>query len=332
MITREAEEVNTLGNVPDTRLTNKAVACSFCRCSSFIWFVSGVSLIYSIARKTKCDGTYPRCSNCEKRDQNCVYNYPAGSMEEGSSPENFLAESSPSSMQLPPIQTLPPGTTIPSGRLPGALYWHPASHGSLQGMPPTPVPGKMQSLSRPVTASASDSTLPSRTHSLLPTPFADVRVAGTDTAARLPHGRNSSSGSSNGIAAPQHYPKASSGKRKAPSIEPDEPTPLPAFDSPPKRRRLSEADKIFLGSSSTATGTISRPLSSHYQDPIRSVGEGATIRAGFIPVSGVRHAFPRENVSGDHSTDINPDRRTSKDSIATTPPESTASGHGPGDN
>lgn len=251
-----------------------------------------------LARKTKCDGNHPRCSNCEKRDQECIYNYPPGLLEEGSSPET-QAVSSPST-QLPPIQTLPPGTSIPVALPPGTMYWHPGGGPAVMQAPPS-----HQSLARP----GSETRPP-------------LKLA-TEGSAEAKHERSSSSSSSNG-GGPSNLAGISrtpSGKRKAHNMDVDEPSSYPALDSPPKRRRLSEADQLLRASSSTASIVINRPLSAHLGSGSRS--------SVLIPVSGLRNEIPAEEKQQDMAEgSIAQDRRTSRESIATTPPHSSVSGHG----
>ena len=105
-----------------------AVACQFCRSKSTpvfsrypttLWMISNHPLV-SLSlpssrpgRKTKCacDGHLPRCSNCEKRDQVCSYNYGAHSPE----PEAGPASMSPST---PTAAAAAPTTASAGGVLP----------------------------------------------------------------------------------------------------------------------------------------------------------------------------------------------------------------------
>lgn len=98
----------------------KSVACQFCR-----------------ARKTRCDGLQPQCSNCKKRNQECIYVYNTGYPEEETQPQRRFPPSTVGATLLPPIQSLPLGTAL-SDSLPSSSssYWHSSNPQIHANLPP----------------------------------------------------------------------------------------------------------------------------------------------------------------------------------------------------
>jgi hypothetical protein len=216
------------------------------------------------ARKTRCDGLQPRCSNCEKRNQECVYLSPPTLEEEiASMASRTRASSGASITQRPSVQS-PVGPSLREPIPSASTYRHPLSQPQPQSysMPRRPPDSP---ISRTTSISSHSTTLrqtdvdsysrfgqfstPSSMH-----PASDLRrsdVPGSDSHSWHDRGSISSSSTRGGLSATPSSPAL---KRKASYFGEDEGR-REGFDtspSPSKRRRLSGVDDIPYRPASSA--------------------------------------------------------------------------------
>lgn len=216
------------------------------------------------ARKTRCDGLQPRCSNCEKRNQECIYLSPPTLEEEIASMASRTRASSGSSItQRPSVQSpVEYGLrdTLPSP----SAYRHPLSQPQPQSysmprrLPDSPISRTTSVSSHSTTLRQPDVdsysrfgqfTTPSSMH-----PASDLRrsdVPGSDSHSWRDRGSISSSSTRGGLSATPSSPAI---KRKA-SYFGEEEVRREDFDaspSPSKRRRLSGVDDMPYRPASSA--------------------------------------------------------------------------------
>jgi hypothetical protein len=217
------------------------------------------------ARKTRCDGLQPRCSNCEKRNQECIYLSPPTLEEEIVSMASRTRASSGSSITQRPLVQSPVGHGLRE-TLPSASTYRnplpqpqPQSYSMPRRHPDSPISRTTSISSHSTTTLRQPDVDPYSRFGQFATPTSmhsasDLRrsdVPGNDSHSWRDRGSISSSSTRGGLSATPSSPAI---KRKA-SYFGEEEGRREEFDtspSPSKRRRLSGVDDMPYRPASSA--------------------------------------------------------------------------------
>lgn len=271
----------------------KSVACQFCRGLLFLVIIR-IDINAQLARKTRCDGLQPQCSNCKKRNQECIYTYGAGYSEEETTPVNTrgFPPSTVGTTSLPPIQSLPLGSALSDSLPPTTSYWHSSSpqlHTALPPRRPHLSPStRTRSIPGPTGQSFSSGDHRSRHHH--PTESDTLRSFSTFPPPP-------SAGGAGGYATPSYS-------------EPRRPSTSGADSQTWRDRSSFSSTSTRGGMSAAAPGTPNLKRKASHPGPGEEEGEGEVIRLGESSPSPPK----RRRISGtdEHSFSLSTERHRSQ--------------------